>query len=108
MDKDQEFKNFHRVLCERFGYTHDPIDWKRDQISLIEHIAKECIAAAETFLEAGRRASDLSKCSGGSAHVLYAIHTDNWVEEVGCERCTFKVVGHKRSTANSGGTEHGE
>lgn len=34
-----EFKNFHRNLCERFNYHHDEIDWKRDQISLIEHIA---------------------------------------------------------------------
>lgn len=37
---DHEFKNFHRALCERFNYAHDPIDWKRDQVSLIEHIAK--------------------------------------------------------------------
>lgn len=34
-----EFKNFHRLLCERFGYPHDPVDWRRDQLSLIEHIA---------------------------------------------------------------------
>lgn len=34
------FKNFHRLLCERFDYCHDPKDWVRDQISLIEHIAK--------------------------------------------------------------------
>ena len=34
-----EFANFHRSLCERFGYVHDPVDWKRDQVSLIEHIA---------------------------------------------------------------------
>ena len=34
-----EFENFHRNLCERFGYMHDPVDWKRDQVSLIEHIA---------------------------------------------------------------------
>ncbi len=34
------FKNFHRSLCDRFGYTHDEIDWHRDQASLIEHIAK--------------------------------------------------------------------
>jgi hypothetical protein len=33
------FKNFHRLLCERFGYVHDEEDWWRDQISLIEHIA---------------------------------------------------------------------
>lgn len=33
------FKNFHRSLCERFGYTHDERDWRRDQVSLEEHIA---------------------------------------------------------------------
>ena len=38
---DHKFKNFHRLLCERFGYTHDERDWMRDQISLIEHIAKK-------------------------------------------------------------------
>lgn len=36
---DSEFKNFHRLLCERFGYAHDERDWKRDQLSLIEWIA---------------------------------------------------------------------
>jgi hypothetical protein len=35
-----DFKNFHRLLCERFGYGHDEVDWKRDQLSLIEWIAK--------------------------------------------------------------------
>lgn len=34
-----EFKNFHRMLCERFGYTHDEKDWRRDQVSLIEYLA---------------------------------------------------------------------
>lgn len=33
------FKNFHRLLCERFGYGHDEKDWLRDQLSLIEWIA---------------------------------------------------------------------
>jgi len=32
------FKNFHRALCERFGYVHDEKDWERDQVSLIEYI----------------------------------------------------------------------
>lgn len=36
----QAFKNFHRLLCERFGYGHDEVDWERDQLSLIEWIAK--------------------------------------------------------------------
>lgn len=36
---DAEFKNFHRLLCERFGYEHDDEHWKRDQLSLIEHLA---------------------------------------------------------------------
>jgi hypothetical protein len=46
-DSNHEFKNFHRVLCERFGYTHDEVDWKRDQISLIEWIAKQVQPAKE-------------------------------------------------------------
>jgi hypothetical protein len=45
-DSDHEFENFHRLLCERFGYTHDEVDWKRDQISLIEWIAKQVKPAA--------------------------------------------------------------
>lgn len=36
---EAEFKNFHRLLCDRFGYVHDERDWKRDQLSLIECIA---------------------------------------------------------------------
>ena len=36
---DKQFKNFHRLLCERFDYVHDEVDWKRDQLSLIEWIA---------------------------------------------------------------------
>jgi hypothetical protein len=35
------FKNFHRSLCERFGYFHDEADWQRDQVSLEEHIATQ-------------------------------------------------------------------
>lgn len=34
-----DFKNFHRLLCDRFGYMHDEQDWQRDQLSLIEWIA---------------------------------------------------------------------
>jgi hypothetical protein len=37
---EHEFQNFHRLLCKRFGYGHDPVDWRRDQLSLIEHIAR--------------------------------------------------------------------
>jgi hypothetical protein len=44
---ESSFKNFHRLLCERFGYTHDPIDWRRDQLSLIEHIASQAKTSAE-------------------------------------------------------------
>lgn len=40
-DDSHSFKNFHRLLCERFGYTHDEKDWRRDQLSLIEHIAAQ-------------------------------------------------------------------
>jgi hypothetical protein len=43
-NSDHEFKNFHRLLCERFGYTHDEVNWKRDQISLIEWIKRDQIS----------------------------------------------------------------
>lgn len=42
---EHQFKNFHGRLCERFGYVHDELDWKRDQVSLIEWIAKLSICA---------------------------------------------------------------
>jgi len=38
---EASFKNFHRSLCERFGYFHDEADWQRDQVSLEEHIATQ-------------------------------------------------------------------
>lgn len=36
-----DFKNFHRLLCERFNCVHDEVDWQRDQLSLIEWIAEQ-------------------------------------------------------------------
>ena len=38
------FKNFHRMLCKRFGYSHDERHWKRDQVSLMEDIATSLTA----------------------------------------------------------------
>jgi hypothetical protein len=43
---EHEFKNFDRLLCERFGYVHDDRDWKRDQASLIEWIANHATGSA--------------------------------------------------------------
>ncbi len=40
-----KFKNFHRLLCERFNYPHDEQFWWRDQVSLIEHIAASIATA---------------------------------------------------------------
>jgi hypothetical protein len=42
-----EFKNFHSNLCRRFGYHHDEHDWKRDQVSLEEHIARRAVQPSE-------------------------------------------------------------
>jgi len=39
------FKNFHRSLCARFGYTHDEVDWDRDRVSLEEFIASKLSTA---------------------------------------------------------------
>jgi hypothetical protein len=51
------FKNFHRLLCKRFGYVHDEKDWQRDQLSLIEHIAKHPETSADAR-DAARIADD--------------------------------------------------
>ncbi len=48
-----DFKNFHRALCERFNYPHDEEFWWRDQVSLIEHIAKDRDAKAVLLGEIG-------------------------------------------------------
>lgn len=34
-------KHFHKMLCERFNYSHDDEFWWRDQVSLIEHISNK-------------------------------------------------------------------
>jgi hypothetical protein len=46
-DDSHGFKNFHRMLCDRFGYVHDERDWRRDQVSLMEHIAKLAAPASQ-------------------------------------------------------------
>ncbi len=51
-DVSAEFKNFHRALCQRFGYSHDDEDWKRDQVSLIEWIAKSWKRITTVHMEA--------------------------------------------------------
>lgn len=54
MERDaalRAFKNFHRLLCERFGCAHDEQDWRRDQLSLIEHIA--ALRAANRWVPVG-------------------------------------------------------
>lgn len=54
------FKNFHRLLCERFGYGHDEKDWRRDQLSLIEFIAAKAQAPAPApdHVPAGKEVED--------------------------------------------------
>jgi|SRR5882757_10613423 len=65
------FKNFHRSLCDRFGYIHDPVDWQRDQVSLEEHISavidqwKEQESPADAWRRGyarGRVSGALPKC----------------------------------------------
>jgi len=54
MTADLAFKNFHRLLCERFGYCHDEQDWQRDQLSLIEFIAAKIPTPAEAHADLAR------------------------------------------------------
>lgn len=56
----REFKNFHRSLCERFGYFHDEKDWKRDQVSLEEHLASLKTSQADIEGKALERAAQIA------------------------------------------------
>lgn len=49
------FKEFHRALCERFGYIHDENNWSGDLQGLIAHIA------GRLEENAGRDASESKK-----------------------------------------------
>jgi hypothetical protein len=76
-----DFKNFHRSLCDRFGYTHDEKDWRRDLVSLEEHIAKkiEVPSIVLEVLDELRRA--IAKFPTWPTDPLHAIGVLN--EEVG-------------------------
>jgi hypothetical protein len=39
------FKDFHRSLCARFGYTHDQVDCQRDQVPMDEHFIAQSAPA---------------------------------------------------------------
>lgn len=41
-----EYRNFHRSLCARFGYSHDEVHFRRDLVSLEEAIAAKVAAPA--------------------------------------------------------------
>lgn len=67
------FKNFHRSLCERFGYSHDERDYARDLVSLEEHIASQLTTSQaaekdardyEQWAEVCEWVEDVSTCSG--------------------------------------------
>ena len=70
------FQNFHRALCERFGYAHDANDWRRDQVSLIEHIAKLAAQPETPILQCAQCKKSYRKP----------------VEGVGCPKCAPGVV----------------
>lgn len=84
------FKNFHRGLCERFGYVHDEKDWQRDQVSLSEHIAK-LVAQAGQVPEEWR-----AMLAGLQWH--YEPYDDHWHKDAGhyCPVCGGEQdTGHK-------------
>lgn len=89
------FKNFHRLLCERFGCAHDEKDWERDQLSLIEWIAKRYSRDETTAKHQGWCASinpDPCNCGiatkGASA---WCPHYDlPIVNQPGCPDCAYE------------------
>jgi hypothetical protein len=92
-DLRHAFKNFHRLLCERFGYGHDEKDWQRDQLSLIEwiansHYTKQDVEAICAIAISGRQYAE-----------TLAGKTDAIIEEA--KRAISKAI------ADGSGVEHG-
>lgn len=93
------FKNFHRLLCERFDYTHDEVDWRRDQVSLIEWIANRKAAPSPKGVSDGVREwqpMDSAPRDGTKFDVWYPAHghdtayrlTDVYWSDVQDDFCT--------------------
>ncbi|MDX3986127.1 MAG: hypothetical protein QHC88_12825 [Achromobacter sp.] len=74
-----EYRNFHRSLCARFGYAHDPVHFRRDLVSLEEAIvAKVSAPAASDALDAQRwRFIRRKLCLTGNGDGTCAIHAIN-------------------------------
>ncbi len=64
------FKNFHRAMCSRFGYVHDEVDWKRDQVSLEEYIAAKVLGANDLAVIARAGTLMLTASEHGMAPIL--------------------------------------
>ena len=88
-EADHEFKNFHRLLCERFGYSHDDIDWKRDQISLIEWIAKP--SGESSFRDGVKFASNVMKSYAHAEQAGGAVSDE--VVRIACEAIGIPMSG---------------
>lgn len=67
---ERQFKNFHRLLCERFEYGHDKQEWKRDQLSLIEHIASR-LSADESAPETPAPQAPIARMMVANGHVSW-------------------------------------
>ncbi|MBB5428719.1 hypothetical protein HDG40_006914 [Paraburkholderia sp. JPY158] len=74
---DHEFKNFHRLLCERFEYPHDEIDWKRDQLSLIEWIANR-----QSTPVSAQPVPTIRVRADGDANLYHLLDGEDWVAAV--------------------------
>jgi hypothetical protein len=118
--RDHEFKNFHRLLCERFDYFHDEHDWKRDQLSLIEHLANSAaptqtvpkmvkglhvvgvLGLAAHYAESGMKSETLA---GYIRTIASALAGESSPDEAkGCMNCGTQMC--DRGTAHSCGAEN--
>jgi len=100
-----QFKNFHRLLCERFGYCHDEKDWRRDQVSLIEHIAALTAAASAEPVDDGFQGfvPHGSYCATEGCGNFATVHfIRGGVGSFYCQECYRKVQALGRSPSSTG------
>ncbi|MBR8343038.1 hypothetical protein KDX40_04705 [Burkholderia ambifaria] len=78
----RDFKNFHRQLCERFGYVHDEDHWRRDQLSLIEWIASGKPEPRDEVTDDLVVLRNALISINGIRNSIIGLHTLNWSEHV--------------------------
>lgn len=92
------FKNFHRMLCERFDYVHDEKDWERDQVSLMEWIARKRAPEPMTTAKAVS-AEDIRDAVAWLARHAKGMNMEGWQDVSSTLLAAAEIISRLRADA---------